>query len=173
MPESDPDNGEIDDVEEFMRDIDNIERDETLIELVGEGYDVNAPGDQAVADLLGAWRDDVTGVPVDESRLPSAHTARGRMPPAPTTGGTMSFEELAEEFAGIKTMTPHEELQALYAVVGQMGEAGKQIIGESASANWQAKIAEVRAQITSTMEALEGLDAYIDETAGRIRSQNL
>lgn len=89
MPESDPDNGEINDVDEFMREIDNIERDETLIDFVGQGYDVNAPGDQAVADLLGAWRDDVAGAPVDESRLPSAHTARGKLPPAPTTGGIM------------------------------------------------------------------------------------
>src|SRR5436190_9004204 len=96
MPESDPgDDGEINDVEEFMREFDNIEHDETLIELLGEGYDVNAPGDQAVADLLGAWRDDVTGVPVDESRLPSAHTADGRMPPAPTTGGNLSISDNA------------------------------------------------------------------------------
>ncbi len=102
MPESDPgDDGEINDVEEFMREFDNIERDETLIELLGEGYDVNALGDQPVADLLGAWRDDVTSVPVDESRLPSAHTASGRMPPAPTIGGTMSIQEDAEQLRNI------------------------------------------------------------------------
>lgn len=85
----------------------------------------------------------------------------------------MSFEQLAQEFAGLKSLTPHEELQTLYAVVAQMGEAGTQILGENVSANWQAKIAEVRAQITSTMESLEGLDAYIDETAGRIANQSL
>lgn len=85
----------------------------------------------------------------------------------------MSFEQLAQEFAGLKSLTPHEQLQAVYAAVGQLGEAGKNIIGENASTNWQAKIAEVRAQITSTMESLEGLDAYIDETAGRIANQNL
>lgn len=93
MPESDPDNGEINDVDEFLREVDQIDYDETLVDLVGQGYDVNAPGDQAVADLLGAWRDDVARVPVDSSRLPSAHTARGELPP--TAGGTLSIAEHA------------------------------------------------------------------------------
>lgn len=101
MPENDPRDGEINDVDEFLRELDRVDYDETLVGLVGQGYDVNAPGDQAVADLLGAWRDDVNRVPIDESQLPSAHTASGRMPPAATIGGTMSIQEDAEQLRNI------------------------------------------------------------------------
>jgi hypothetical protein len=102
MPENDdPGVGESNDVEEFLREFDRVEYDETLIGLVGQGYDVNAPGDQAVADLLGAWRDDVGRVPVDESRFPSAHTASGKMPPI--TGGTRRMP-INEDAAQVATM---------------------------------------------------------------------
>jgi hypothetical protein len=101
MPENDPSDGEINDVDEFLREFDRIDYDETLVGLVGQGYDVNAPGDQAVADLLGAWRDDVNRVPIDESQLPSVHTASGRMPPASTTGGTLSISDNAARLAVI------------------------------------------------------------------------
>lgn len=146
----------------------DIEAADAYLDAVGNKRDFE--GDQ-----LGAtqWRKDVDAEPLDMGQLPSAHTASGKLPSAPPTGGRMSFDELAREFAGIKDLTPHQQLQDLYAVVGQMGETGKAIIGENASSNWQAKVAEVRAQITSTMESLEGLDAYIDETAGRIANQNL
>lgn len=104
MPESDPSDGEINDVDEFLREFDDIGYDETLIGLVGEGYDANAPGDQEVADLLGAWRDDVRQTPTNESQLPSAHTVSGRLPPA-ITGGTLSISENAAALADIAADT--------------------------------------------------------------------
>lgn len=125
MPESDPSDGEINDVDEFLREIDNIERDETLIELVGDGYDVNAPGDQAVADLLGAWRDDVRQVPVERSQLPSAHTASGRMPPA-SIGGTLSAtEDAAAQIRALASSSnvPTQVLDEAFRRLGEfMGE---------------------------------------------------
>lgn len=104
MPDSDPSDGEITDADEFLREIGNIERDETLIDFIGQGYDVNAPGDQDVADLLGAWRDGVGRAPVNVE-LPSAAIARGAVPRAPTRGGTMSIAEDAAHLAALAGST--------------------------------------------------------------------
>jgi hypothetical protein len=127
MPESDPGDGEIGNAEEFLRELDRVEYDDTLLGLVGDGYDVNAPGDQAVADFLGAWRDDVRRVPLDRSQMPSAHTARGSLPPTLTPGEPMSIMDDAQHIgamsndhtaiSAIKTAKQHL-LDAIQALVG-------------------------------------------------------
>lgn len=130
MPESDPGDGEIGDAEEFLRELDRVEYDDTLLGLVGEGYDVNAPGDQAVADFLGTWRDDVRRVPLDRSQMPSAHTARGELPPGPTTGGTVSATEDAAaqiralaNSSNVPTQVLDEAYQRLNTFMGEIQAA--------------------------------------------------
>ncbi|MGW3992390.1 hypothetical protein ACWEF6_02770 [Amycolatopsis sp. NPDC004772] len=50
-----------------------------------------------VGDQLGAteWRKDVDAEPFDWGQTPSAHIARGELPPAPPSGGTLSIAEHA------------------------------------------------------------------------------
>lgn len=127
MRESDPSDGEIDDVEEFLREFDRVEYDETLLDLVGDGYDVNAPGDQDVADLLGAWRDRVREAPIDETRMPSAHTARGELPHARTTGGTVSISDNA---AQIGQLSQDESIAgAVRQAKARLAEATQHLVG--------------------------------------------
>lgn len=126
------------------------------------GAKIDAPGDR-----LGAaqWRDDIDREPVRNLVKHTLHAYQG---------GTMStFEELAQQFAGLKEQLPHEQLQAVYAALGQLRAAGVAIIGENVSANWQARVSEVQQQTTSLMQSLEELGDYIEETAGRIRNQQL
>jgi hypothetical protein len=165
MPESDPGDGAIDDVDEFMRDIDNIERDETLIELVGEGYDLNAPGDQAVADLLGAWRDDVTSVPVDESRLPSAHTARGELPPAPTTGGTMSASDDAAALRSIEL--PFGAIQQAQQQLDTALATASQLLGSNGTGLQavQAAIQQAKQEIDGGYSMVQEVENQLDQAA--------
>lgn len=168
------DDGEIDDLAEFFATLGKVERDEQLVDLLGQGYDVNAPGDQAVADMLGSWRDDIDSEPLEDltkTTLRGQHSSGAQMPA--NTGGTMSFEDLAGQFAGLKSMTPHTEAQTLDTALGQLGSAGAEILGESTSANWQATVNQVRAEVAAVMAALESIDGYIDETAGKIRNQQL
>jgi hypothetical protein len=172
MPENDdPGVGEINDVEEFLREFDRVEYDETLIELVGQGYDVNAPGDQAVADLLGAWRDDVNQVPVDASRLPSAHTADGRMPPAPTTGGPVSAMDEAAKLREIAQYTSakgmaQQILDDLTSVMEQITNAlgpGHSRLGDALG-----PIEEVRGHVQQLAVMLDGAFDMLNDVAGSI-----
>lgn len=169
MPESDDPGGEIDDVDEFLREFDNVERDETLLELLGEGYDVNAPGDQAVADLLGAWRDDVTAVPVDESRLPSAHTVDGRMPPAPITGGSMSFSDEAEQLRAVASSRefPIALIQQASQSFDDMFAQCSQILGAQSQHTQTVggAIEAAKAALQSALEAAKYVEKTIHDAA--------
>lgn len=68
-------------------------------------------------DQLGAteWRKDVDAEPLDMSRLPTAHTTRGELPP--TTGGTMSqLSDLADAVGG------NADVQEVLAAVAQAAQ---------------------------------------------------
>ena len=123
---------------------------------------IDQPGDRFG---LSEWRDDVDREPVRNLVKQTLHDYN--------KGGHMSFEELGAQFAGLKEQLPHEQLQAVYAALGQLRAAGVAIIGENVSANWQARVSEVQQQTTSLMQSVEELGDYIEETAGRIRNQQL
>jgi hypothetical protein len=140
--------------------------DDALLDVVGEGTDpVGADRDeQDLLDILGAWRDDVNSEPVPTPTADRA--ARGEITPG---GASVSnpFEQTAQEFAGLKNLTPHEEAQTMFTILGQIGEAGNALLPQG-SDNWRNKIEEVRQQALTLIEGLASLDAQIDQTAQRI-----
>jgi hypothetical protein len=85
----------------------------------------------------------------------------------------MSFEEIAVQFAGLTSMIPHTQGQELDRALAQLSEAGATLVGQDTSANWQAEVNMIRAQVASVGDAMIALEAYIAETAGKIRAQQL
>lgn len=166
MPESDPSDGEITDADEFLREIGNIERDETLIDFVGQGYDVNTPGDQDVADLLGAWRDDVGRAPVNVE-LPSAAIARGETPRAPTRGGTMSIAEDAARLRSIEL--PFGAIQQAQQMLDSALEQAVMILGNDAAGAQavQGAIQAAKQEIDGGYSMVQEVENQLEQAANR------
>jgi hypothetical protein len=145
--------------------MDHLEED-ALMDAIAAGTRGDLDADN-LAQLLGRIRDKV-----DETDIPVPNlgkTERGENVVPPKRGESVSnpFEETAREFAGLKNLTPHEEAQTMFTMLGQIGEAGNALLPQGAD-NWRNKIEEVRQQALTLIEGLASLDAQIDQTAQRI-----
>ncbi|MFD5245029.1 hypothetical protein ACFWIW_10820 [Amycolatopsis sp. NPDC058340] len=157
MPPRDPDDGEIDDVQEFLDTLGEVEYDDVLLSLLGDGGNLDVPGDvvdQQLANALSGWRNDVDREPVRDEAIGQKHPAGGEWPPA-ITGGTVSVQDDAAQLRNIapgdharsmaaEVRTDTEARIAAAAVALGEGHAGMQTIQSAAGA------------VTAAVDALEG-----------------
>ncbi|MFD6073535.1 hypothetical protein [Amycolatopsis lurida] len=132
MPSRDPD-GEIDDVDEFLGTLGEVEYDDVLLSILGEGGNLDVSGnvvDQQLANALSSWRDDGDREPVRDEAIGQKHPTGAAWPPA-TTGGTVSVQDEAERLRSLAASReiPIEILnQASERLDGLMGQV-REILG--------------------------------------------
>lgn len=155
MPEDAPGDGESDadedpNVIDFLRDLSNIGYDDAVLGVLGSGRDVEyaEPGrDQAVADLLSAWRNDVDSEPlgpIDEQAIEAheaheAHEAEkitGTQPlPASATppGGPVSdsIYDKAAQLYQLASEAPTTSIHTTMVAVEAWGQQVQGLLGQT------------------------------------------
>lgn len=163
MPEKDPD-GEIDDVDEFLHTIGPVERDEAILNILGEGYPLpNLPGpavDQDIADMLGTWRDNVNSEPIRDTATGQEHPMGGPWPPT-NTGGTVAISEDAARLRAIPL--PFGTIQQATQELDGVREQASAILGTDGS-----KIGEINGAIEQAKTALDGAYSMVQEVESKL-----
>lgn len=131
-----PENDEPDAVEQFMQDLANVGRDDALLDLLGQGYQVETPGDQTVTDMLGGWSRDITAEPatdVGDRALRGEHSPGSLLPT--TTGGTVSsIEDRAQQLLALADKAPSADLQQLMSGIEAWNREVAALLGNSSGA---------------------------------------
>lgn len=169
-----PENDEPRSVEEFLNDLGRVEHDDALLDVIGQGYDVKATGDQAVVDLLSAWEQAIT----TEPSLDVANRAeRGERSPGSTlrpvnTGGTVSsVQENASELNGMPDSFPYEVQQSVATHFERLGTRIKEILGDGHGANQtlQEGVNLVMSKSNDAYTAMEQLQQQLRDAAARLQ----
>lgn len=167
MPTRDPDDGEIDNVDEFLNTIGAVEHDEALISLLGEGYDLNVPSsdvDQDIADMLSTWRDEINREPIRDTATGREHPAGGEWPPT-LTGGNMSVEDKAGALRNIPL--PFAMIQQAMQELNNALNTASMLLGSSGTGlgRINAAVQNAKQQIDNAYEATHQVEATIGEVA--------
>ncbi|RSN26517.1 hypothetical protein DMC63_01390 [Streptomyces sp. WAC 05977] len=170
MPSRDPDDGEIDDVEEFLNTLDAVAHDEVLLSLLGEGRNLDVPGDvvdQQIANALSSWRGDVDREPMRDEAIGQKHPAGGEWPPA-TTGGTMSATDDAAALRSIQL--PNGLIQQAMTEIDEAANQARAILGESGTGIGEinAAAAQTKEQLDAGYSHLQMMEQAIDNAAANL-----
>lgn len=169
MPTRDPDDGEISDVDEFVNTLSEVEYDDVLLSLLGEGRNLDVPGDvvdQQLANALSSWRNDGDREPVRDEAIGQKHPAGGAWPPA-TTGGTLSVSESAGALRRLATDMPLHQQQE---VANQLEQLATDVAAHLGSdhpgfGRIQGAIDQARNLSSNTYAALETITQVTNEVA--------
>lgn len=171
MPENDEPTEDA--VDEFLAELDDIGHDDALLDVIGEGYDVEVPGDQAVVDMLSSWNRDVSTEPSADltERALRGERSTGSLLPS-TTGETMSVQENAAELNGMPDSFPYEAQQSVANHFEQVGARIKAILGDGHAANQtlQDGVNLVMQRSSDTYVAMEQLQQQIRDAAARLQA---
>jgi hypothetical protein len=168
MPTGDPDDGEIGDVDEFLGTLGEVEYDDVLLSLLGDGGNLDVPGDdveQQLTNLLSGWRNDGDREPVRDEAIGQKHPQGGEWP-SNTTGGTMSATDDAAALRAIQLPngTIQQSMQELDNVLAQassiLGSSGTGL-GDITSAVQEAKL-----QLDSAFSAMQQVESALETAAG-------
>jgi len=119
------------DPDDFLRELAEVEADDTTIDLIGQGFDVTMSGPDAeaaqeLADLFSGDRDRVRDAPLPEGTHPDAVLAEAQRrkkratPPGPretSERNTTGMSQLSELAAQIQS---HADMDAINGAVGQV-----------------------------------------------------
>lgn len=170
MPTRDPDDGEIDNVQEFIDSLGEVEYDDVLLSLLGDGGNLDVPGDvveQQLANALSSWRDDGDREPVRDEAIGQKHPQGGEWPPG-TTGGTVSVQDDAAQLRAIPL--PRGEIREATAVLTTALQQVSSILGPNGTGAQElaAAIQETRARLDGAFEMVEEIGNVLDVVAGRL-----
>lgn len=159
------DDGEIDDVDEFLNTLGQVEYDEQLVGLIGDGYNVNSPGDQPVADLLSAWRDDIASEPTNVSKLPSGRTDKYGNPPT-NTGGKVS---ISDDAAALRTITlPFGAIQQAQGELDAALELAAQLLGTASGLDEiQGAVQQAKTELDGGYSMVQQVENVLEQVAAR------
>ncbi len=160
MPDSDDGEEEINDLDEFLNTIDDIERDDTLVDLLGQGYDVAASGDQDVADMLGTWRDEIDTEPVRNLIEPALG---GHHSP----GGTMSISDDAEALRAIGV--PTGALQQALLDLDSVLEQASQLLGSNGAglSIIEQAVGQAKQAVSTAFEQVQAVTNALQDAANK------
>ncbi|HET6286315.1 MAG TPA: hypothetical protein VFG15_06155 [Amycolatopsis sp.] len=171
MPSRDPDDGEIDDVDEFLGSLGEVEYDDVLLSLLGDGGNLDVAGDvvdQQLANALSGWRDDGDREPARDEAIGQKHPGGGDWPP--TTGGTVSIQD---HIAQLRALASSDLARSGVAGINEdtraRAEQAAGILGDHPGLQAiQAAAAEVYAAAGALEGVLSNLDAAIEDVASGI-----